>query len=153
MAINTEEFLQQTTESALDDHLDPCPPGDWLAQAGKPQIHSFVYKQGEREGETGYRMAIRWEIQDQEVKDQLDRDTVSVTQSILLDLTPDGQGLDFGKGKNIGLGQIRTALGQNEPGDPWSPIMIEGQLAKLSIKAGMYNDRVTAEIVGVAEAA
>lgn len=152
MTLNTEEFLQTTTDAALDDHLDPCPEGEWLAMAGKPEIKDFVYQRGERQGETGYRMVVKWDIQDQEAKEAVERDTLSVTQSILLDLTPDGTGLDMGKGKNIGLGQIRTALGQNTPGSAWSPAMIEGQMAKVKVKAGVYNDRVTAEVAAVTAA-
>ena len=94
-------------------------------------------------------MVIKWDIQDEEAKKIVERETLSVTQSILLDLTPDGTGMDMGKGKNIGLGQIRTALGQNQPGAQWSPAMIEGQPAKLKVKAGMYQDRVTAEVQAV----
>lgn len=147
--LNTEEFLQTTTDSALDTRLEPCPAGDWSAIAGKPEVRSFTYKSGDKEGETGYRMVIRWEIQDEEAKRQVDRDKLSVTQSILLDLTEDGNGLDFGKGKNIGLGQIRDAIGQNTPGQPWSPAMIEGSPAKLSVKAGVYNNQPTAEVAAV----
>lgn len=152
MTLNTEEFLQTTTSEVLDDHLDPCPPGEWLALAGKPEVRDFEYKSGDRAGETGYRMVIKWDIQDEEAKKAVDRETLSVTQSILLDLTPDGNGLDMGKGKNIGLGQIRTALGQNQPGQQWSPAMIEGQVAKIKVKAGVYQDRVTAEVSGVTAA-
>lgn len=152
MTLNTEQFLQTTTSEALDERLDPCPPGEWLAVAGKPEVRDFTYKSGDREGETGYRMVIRWAIQDQEAKDAVDRDSLSVTQSILLDLNESLDGLDFGKGKNIGLGQVRAALGQNVPGKDWSPAMIEGQLAKLQVKAGMYNDQVTAEVGGITAA-
>lgn len=149
MGINTEEFLNSTYEGVLDDHLDPCPQGDYLFLAGKPAVADFEYKSGEKKGETGFRMIIKWECQDEAVKQQLGRETVTVTQSLLLDVTPDGNGLDMGKGKNIGLGQIRTALGQNTPGQPWSPAMIEGQLAKLNIKHRVYEDRVLAEVAGV----
>lgn len=152
MSLNTEEFLQTTSTEVLDDKLDPCPEGEWTALAGAPSVASFEYRNGERAGETGYRMVIKWDIQDQEPKDMLDRETVTVTQSILLDLTPDGNGLDFGKGKNIGLGQLRTALNQNNPGEQWSPRMIEGQVAKLRIKADTYQDRVTAQVAGVTAA-
>ncbi len=151
MTLNTEEFLQTTTEGVLDDHLDPCPPGEFLFIAGKPAIASFVYKQGEREGETGYRMVLPWACQDKEVLDALDRERVTVTQSVLLDLTDDGAGLDMGKGKNITLGQIRSALGQNQEGAGWSPAMIEGQPAKLKIKAGVWEDHATAEVQAVTE--
>lgn len=149
MPLNTEEFLQTTTSEALDDHLEPCPQGDWLAIVGKPAIYDFVYKTGDRTGETGYRMSIKYAIQDQAVFDHCDRDKVSVVQSILLDLTEDGNGLDMGKGKNIGLGQLREALGQNKPGEDWSPAMLEGQPVKVQVKAGVYEDRVTADVKGV----
>ncbi len=150
--LNTEEFLQTTTEDQLDDHLDPCPPGEWLAIAGKPEIHDFVFRSGDRKGEQGFRMTVKWAVQDQAAKDAVDREKLSVTQSILLDLTEDNAGLNMGKGMNIGLGQIRTALGQNEPGAPWSPAMIEGQPAKINVKAGVYEDRVTAEVKAVTAA-
>jgi hypothetical protein len=147
--LNTEEFLQTITEESLDERLEPCPPGDWLAIAGRPDVRDFTYKQGDREGETGYRMVIKWAIQDEEAKRQVERDHLSVTQSVLLDITEDGNGLDFGKGKNVGLGQIRGAIGQNTPGQPWSPAMIEGSTAKVNVKAGVYNNMPTAEVNGV----
>lgn len=149
MTLNTEEFLQTTSDEALDDHIDPCPAGEYIAIAGKPKTADFTYKKGEHEGETGYRMIVKWDIQDEEVKKTLGRGTVSVTQSVLLDVTPEGN-LDMGKGKNIGLGQIRTALGQNKGGQPWSPSMIEGQPAKIKISAGVYNDKTTANVDAVA---
>ncbi len=102
MSLNTEEFLSSTTDEQLDDRLDPCPAGDHLAIAGKPEIKDFVFQKGVHQGETGYRLVIRWEIQSEEIKKQLDRETVSVTQSVLLDVTADGTGLDMGKGKQIG---------------------------------------------------
>lgn len=149
MGLNTEEFLQTTTTVSLDDHLEPCPAGEYIAIAGKPEIKSFTHKKGDNQGQTGYQMVLRWEIQDEAIKRQLDRDKVTVRQSFLLDITADGQGLDMGKGRNIGLGQLRTALKQNTPGQPWSPVMIEGQPAKVKIKAGVYNDRVTSEVDAV----
>lgn len=147
--LNTEELLNTTVDSQLDEFLEPCPAGEYLAIAGKPSVNTFTYKKGDRAGETGYQLVIRWEIQDEAVKKQLDRDTVSVRQSTLLDITPDGTGLDVSKGKNIGLGQIRSALGQNQEGQPWSFNMIEGQPATIKVKSGMYNDRVTAEVEAI----
>ena len=108
-----------------------------------------IHKKGDRKGETGYRMIIKWDIQDEGAKSLVDRDKVTVTQSILLDLTEDGSGLDMGKGKNIGLGQIRTALSQNEAGAEWSPSMISGQPAKIQVKADVYQGRTTAQVVAV----
>lgn len=152
MSINTEEFLQTTTSEVLDDHLDPCPAGEFNFQAGKPEIADFEFKKGERKGETGYRMIVKWECLDDNVKKLLDRDKVTVTQSILLDMTNDNSGLDISKGKNIGLGQLRTALGQNVPGEPWSPAMIESQIASLKITHEIWDNNPVARIGGVSPA-
>lgn len=159
--LNTEDFLQTTTTETLDDYLEPCPVGEWNAIAGKPVIATFKYKNGERAGETGFRMVIRWDVQDQNVKEQLGRDKVTVQQSLLLDVTPDQSGLDMGKGKNIGLGQVRTALNQNQPGQQWSPLMIEGQIAKIKVKHRVLKDennptdegRILADVDAVTKAA
>ena len=150
MALNTEEFLQTTTQEALDDHLEPWPAGEWLAQITDIAVSDFEFKKGDRIGETGYRMIVKYEAQDAQVVEICERDKVSVSDSILLDVTPDGNGLDFGKGKNIGLGRLRTATGQNVPGQEWSPMMLKGQPVKVSIKHEIYEDRPVARVKDVA---
>jgi len=152
MSLNTEEFMQTTTEDVLDDHLEPCPAGEWLALLEDFEVLDFEFKSGERKGETGYRLAIKWDVQEEEVKKICDREKVTVRQSLLLDITEDGQGLDMGKGRNIGLGQLRTAFGQNAPGQTWSPMMLKGQVGKIKVKSGIYEDRVTADVTAVTAA-
>ena len=149
MALNTEEFLQTTTTEALDDHLEPWPVGEWLALLVDFSIDTFEYKKGDRAGETGYRMVVKYEAQDEEVRIICERDKVTLSDSILLDVTPDGNGLDFGKGKNIGLGQLRSATGQNVPGQEWSPLMLKGQPVKINVKHEIYEDRPIARVRGV----
>lgn len=61
--------------------------------------------------------------QDDSVKQQLGRNKVTARLSLNLDLDENG-GLDVGKGKNVSLGQLRDALGQNQPG--WNPGMLLG---------------------------
>lgn len=151
--LNPEEFLNATTTEALDTHLDPCPAGEYIGVIDDVQVHKFVYKSGENEGKDGYRLALRWEIQDDAVKQALSRDKVSVMQSLLLDLTATGDGLDMGRGKNVRLGQIRDAVGQNVAGQPWNPKMLEGGVAKVKVKNGVYNDLPNAEIEAVRKAA
>lgn len=60
------------------------------------------------------------------------RDKATVTDSIILDLTPGGQ-LDFREGMNFRLGRYREALGQNIPGQPWKPRNMMGQVLKVNI--------------------
>lgn len=94
---------------------------------------------------------ITWAIDDQEAKDATGLDEPTVRQTIWLDLTPAG-GLDMGKGKNVGLGKLREALGQNEPGRPWSPGMLSGQVAQITVKhrAGKEPGEVFADVKAVA---
>lgn len=64
-----------------------------------------------------------------------------------LDLTPSG-GLELGDNKNVRLGQLRQALGQNEPGKPWAFAMLQDQPLKIKVdhdKEGRY-----AEVAAVA---
>lgn len=67
----------------------------------------------------------------------------SVRQTLWLDTTESG-GLDFGKGKNVGLGRLREALGQNAPGKPWAPGMLVGGVAKVKVSHSIdKRDNVT----------
>jgi hypothetical protein len=65
---------------------------------------------------SGVVLEVIWSIEDQGVKDTLGRDKVTVKQGVMLDMTPDGSGLDMGKGKNVSLGRLREALNMNQPG-------------------------------------
>jgi hypothetical protein len=69
-------------------------------------------------------MSVNWEIKDDALKAQLDR-TPRVRQDVWLDQDSNGD-LDYAKGKNVGLGRLREALGQNSPGAAWSPAMLKG---------------------------
>lgn len=61
--------------------------------------------------------------QDDRVKQAVGRDQVKVRMRINLDLNAAG-GLDTGKNKNVALGALRDALGQNTPG--WTPQKLLG---------------------------
>jgi len=76
-----------------------------------------------------------------------------VRQSLMLDVRADGA-LEFGKGKNVGLGRVREALGQNSTGRPWSFPMLGGQLAKVKVKHRLdtATGRTYVEVTDVAKA-
>ena len=143
-AFSTEAFLQTSVEGSLDTKITPCPQGEFLAIAGKPEVRAAEIKRGDRAGEPIYFLDITWDIQDDSIKEELGRDKVTVRQSLILDIKNDT--LDMSKGKNIGLGRLREALGQNTAGQPWSPAMLEGQLAKVVVSHRMDGDDVYAEI-------
>lgn len=136
MTLNADEFLGMTVEGSNATQVELVPEGEYKAQIAVDGIGlaHFKYKQGEREGQTGYRMTVKWELEDPDgaLKEQLGR-APTITQSIMLDLTPEG-GLDMGKGRNVYLGQLRDAVNQNADGKPWQPSMLVGEQATILVK-------------------
>jgi hypothetical protein len=48
------------------------------------------------------------------------------------------------KGKNVSLGKLREAVGQNKPGKPWSPAHLNG--AQLDVLVTHRADKDTGDI-------
>ena len=134
--INAEEFLGMTTSGANSTRVIPIPEDEYVAIVDTDGIGlaDFTYKRGEREGQKGYRMTVRWAIDDPEgsIEKQIGRKPV-ITQSVMIDFTDEG-GLDMGEGKNVRLGQLRDAVNQNEDGKPWQPAMLIGQQARIKVE-------------------
>jgi hypothetical protein len=145
---NPEVFLNTTTTSAADTQLLPVPEGEYTAVSSpvtKDSFRTFDIKRGARAGTKGMSLDLEWTINDEALKAELGREP-KVRQSMMLDTTGDGSGLDFGKGRNIGLGRLREALGQNKDGQPWSFAMLGSQVARVKVKHRMVEDKVYAEV-------
>jgi hypothetical protein len=143
-------FLNATTDEALDTVIIPCPVGDYQAIAEKVDVKQWSTKDG---ASSGLKIEIFWDIQDENAKQVAGRDPLRVRQQQMLDLTDTGQ-LDLGKGKNVGLGRIREALGLNSPGEPFAIGMIQGRMALVTVSHRAGDDGVTVydEIKKVAKA-
>ena len=76
---------------------------------------------------------IVYELDDQAARTATGLDTPTVRQSVFLDLTPNGK-LDMSKGKNIGLGKLREALGLNDPNKPFSFADLPGRAAIVTVE-------------------
>ena len=142
--LNPDEFLNNQVEGAMDTVVEACPEGEWNAIIQDVKFRDFTYKKGDRQGETGYAMDIIWQVVDDEVKNQLSREPI-VRQSCMLDVTASG-GLDMGKGRNIGLGRLRDALGQNDASRPWSPSLLKGQMAVVLVTHRIDGDNIYADV-------
>ena len=147
MSFNPDLFLQQSVDAANDTKKIPCPVGEFTAVAEEVKARPWQSKDGTQ---SGLALDIIWSIDDANVKTQLDRDQVKVKQGIMLDLTESGA-LDMGKGKNIGLGRLREAVGLNVPGQPFSPMMIQGRLAKVKVTHRVDGEDIYDEIKSVAK--
>lgn len=147
MAFNPESVLSNNYSGALDTRSVPLPEGEYAAVAQELKAESF---RTSTNGST--MMDIAWKIDHPELADTVGRTASIVRQTIFLDLTPSGD-LDFSKGKNISLGRLRDALGQNT-GKPWSFSDIAGGVANVRVKHRPDKDDPTilyAEVKGVSK--
>ena len=148
-AFDAEQFMNQEFSEANDTKSIPCPEGDYLGLTESAELRSWVSKKDP--SKSGLTLDIAWIVEDEGVKQELNRDKVVVRQGIMLDLTPEGN-LDMGKGKNIQLGKLREALGLNVAGQPFSFNMIPGHTARISVKHDDpdQNDNIFAKVRAVA---
>lgn len=67
-----------------------------------------------------------------ELKEEIGRDFTRIRHSIGIDLSENGA-IDMGKGKNIQLGRLREATGQNVSGQPWTPASLNNAMVKVKV--------------------
>lgn len=147
MSFDPNTFLNSTYEEANDTKIVPCPVGEYLAIADKVEVKPWASRDG---SSSGLKLAILWDIQSDDAKAIVGRDSVKVPQDQMLDLTDTGA-LDMGKGRNVGLGRLREALGMNAPGEPFSMGAIQGRMAKVVVSHRPNGEDLYAEIKKVAK--
>lgn len=117
MSFDLDTFMNSVTTDAGSTVLEPVPFGEYEAFVDDIKVRTT------RTGKVV--MDLIWAISDQSLQEQLGRDKVTVRQSVFVDVSPSG-GIDFNKGKNVQLGRVREALGQNKEGEAWSPMQLRG---------------------------
>lgn len=137
---NPEIFLNMQHQEANSTELLPVPDGEYIAVSDPITEKSFlVYdiKNGDRAGQKGVSLIVVWNINDESgsLKELLGREP-KVRQNIYLDIKQDGT-MEFGKGRNVELGRLREALGQNGNGQPWAYSMLGGKTAKINVKTSI----------------
>lgn len=140
---DADSFMSQTTEGEMSTEFTPVPEGERNAV-----IDSINPRETSSDKGDFVILDITWKLDDAEAAEVTGIENPSVRQSIFLDMTESG-GLDMGKGKNIQLGRLREAVGQNKPG-PWAPSMLIGSVAKIRIEHRQYEGRTFADVKGVA---
>lgn len=158
-------FMTSTIDQPLETEFKICPAGEYRAmiddftQEAIEQI-DFEYKQGARAGSPGTMTKFNcpFIIDSDAARTELGRDKVLVDMQMILDVNPQTGGLDFGPNKNVKLGQIRKAVGQNNAG-PWAihqlrnagPCMVKVEHISFQRKDGTSGKR--AEITRVTQLA
>lgn len=143
---NPDTFLDQQFTEANDTQVIPVPVGEYTAVIKDVKARQWQSKKDP--SIAGLTLDVVWELDSQEVRELLGRDTVTVKQGIMLDLTESG-GLDFGKGRNVGLGRLREALGLNVPGQAFSFAQLPGRVAKISVSHRIDGDQIYTDVKGV----
>lgn len=130
-----EAFLASTVVNGeMSTQVLNCPEGKYRAQIDdKIEVRSIDTKNGPRKI-----VRVLWNILDDTVKAQLERERVLVSQDLWLDFDETGA-LDTRKGKNVDLGVLRDALGQNKM-DGWTFGMLRGQIATVQVSHRSQDD-------------
>ena len=147
MPFDAQSFLDATVTSSNDTKITPVPVGEYMGIIEKVAPRQWQSKDGTQ---SGIALDVIWLVEDSGVKQLLGRDTVTCKQGIMLDLTAQG-GLDLSKGKNVGLGRLREAVGKNNEGEPFAFSQLPGLSAKISVNHRISGEDVFAEVKAVAK--
>lgn len=144
---DADSFLNASIQGSNSTKVTPVPIGEYHGVIEKVVPRQWQSKDG---SQTGVALDVFWLIEDADVKAFLGRDTVSCKQGIMLDISSTG-GLDMAPGKNVGLGRLREAVGQNDASKPFSFQNLPGMSAKVGVEHRVNGEDVFAEVKKVAK--
>jgi len=122
-------FMAQETAGPMETRYTPVPTDDYTAT---------IDDVGVRETGDAIVLDITHLIHDAELAEKMGMDRLVVRQGIFLDIEPNGV-IALGPNKNVKLGRLREAVGQNKPG-PWNFQMLKGA-GPLRISVSIKPDR------------
>ena len=137
-SFDPDQFMNTTVEGELDTKRPVVPASQYNCQVFKVTPKSGTIGKGDNAGKTWASFVLTLEVMDEAVKEEMNQDKVFVSYNIFLDLT-DSEQLDMSKGKNVQLGKLRNAVGQND-GSPWTPAMLLGQMVEADVVVGVNNN-------------
>ena len=147
MSFDAQSFLDATITGSNDTKVIPVPIGEYMGIIDKVSPRQWQSKDGTQ---SGIALDVIWLVEDDGVKQLLGRETVTCKQGIMLDLNASG-GLDLSKGKNIGLGRLREAVGKNEEEQAFSFGQLPGLSAKITVNHRINGEDTFAEVKAVAK--
>lgn len=116
------QFLNSTVSSPMSTSIPPVPEGEWTAMIDDSD--KFVeFREADTKNGPRPICTVWFKIVDDKCRALAGRDNIRVKQDIWLDLV--NGSLDTSQGKNIRIGQLRSALNQNDVGS-WSFGLIRG---------------------------
>ena len=127
---NESDFLSGAVTGSLDTVRPKVPKGQYRGIIKELKTRQNAGQKDPSKMYTSIDLMVELQLSP-EAQQEMNTDQANITRryGFLIDLTPDGKGLDMGKGKNVDLGRVREALGQNDPAKPWKPLDLVGQIA------------------------
>lgn len=149
---NVAEFMNESIDGVLDTKIEPIPEGEHMAQVATGEkdidLSSGV---SPKNNKPWLRLDVMLNFTDPNLAAQLKREQVKGRYSIMLDLNEQGR-LDLRPQRNVHLGKLRDAVGQNRPG-AWNFNMLKGQPLKVKVKHKTLDSGDTiSEVVSVTRA-
>ena len=118
---DAEAFMAQTTTEEGSTVYATVEEGDYQSIIDKTEPRQGT----DKNGNPFLVLDVFHEILDEAVRTQLGLTKVIVKQGVFVEFLPNGA-IDWSEGKNVKLGRLREAIGQNKPGASWSPSMLPG---------------------------
>lgn len=145
-------FLNETIDATLDTEIIPIPEGEHMGQIGTGEKDVNVATGvSTKNNKPWMRVDIRVKLTDPNLAAQLQREEVNARYSVMIDLDDQGK-FDTRPQRNVNIGKLRDAVGQNRPG-PWNFSMLKGQPIKVKIKHRKADDGNTySDVVSVTKA-
>lgn len=123
-----DTFLTQESTGEMSTALKPMMEHEADLVIEEVEIKSGTISKGDRKGETWVALNLKILVDSDQARTDTNMDEPHIYDMIFVDLNDDGM-LDTAEGKNVGLGRLRAAVGQN--GDEvWSPVMLAGTVCR-----------------------
>ncbi|KKN74519.1 hypothetical protein LCGC14_0389360 [marine sediment metagenome] len=134
---DAESFMSQAVDGEMETRYTPIPDNNYVAMLSD--------KLTLREVNDSPVVDVLYIIDDEELRAKMDVEELIVKQSLFTDVNDDGR-IAFGTNKNVKLGRLRAALGQNVAGQTWNFQMLAGA-GPVRIKVGHRPDKNDPTIV------
>ena len=145
MQLDPDVFMQTAVTGASSTRVEQADPGEYTAVVDELEFNTFPGRKDP--SRTFSKLRVKWSLDDAALKEKLGRNKITVSQDMFLDVTDSGI-LDMREGKNVSLGRLREAVGQNAADRPWAPNMLVGAVAKVRVEHEVVNGAVYASVTG-----
>lgn len=135
MSFDPNTFLNTEVSGAMETKYPLIPESQEGYRAVVKKVDGRVEKvtKGPNVGKDQPICDVTFVVDDEGVRQQLQMPEPTIRMSLFLDMNAAGQ-LELGTGKNIQLGRLREALGQNDPNTPWTFSKLVGGACKIKVK-------------------